>query len=333
MSQHAMHTDPHAPHLRVDYVDADGLSQWLAQPDVLAVFGFGPGAPGADDPRYLRVPLAPHGAAPLEVWRGKGTVASGQEGEIRWSSDGELLFGVIEVTEGEGGIAQAAHTAYAQMTRFVTARGFPHMLRIWNYLDAITQGEGDAERYRQFCVGRAQGLGQFETALLPAATAIGRCDDERVLQVYWLAAKAPGRPVENPRQVSAYRYPRPYGPQAPSFARAMLPPTRDAQPLLLSGTAAVVGHASQHDGELIAQLEETFRNFDALLEAARTRQPALPGQFGPGTRLKVYVRDAGDLPLVAEALEARFGDRVPRVLLHAAICRRELAIEIDGVHG
>ena len=104
-------------------------------------------------------------------------------------------------------------------------------------------------------------------------------------------------------------------------------------PLLLSGTAAVVGHASQHDGELQAQIEETFRNFDALLTAARVRQPALPPGFGPGTRLKVYVRDAADLPLVAEALDARFGDRVPRVLLHAAICRRELAIEIDGVHG
>ena len=25
--------------------------------------------------------------------------------------------------------------------------------------------------------------------------------------------------------------------------------------------------------------------------------------------------------------------QVPRVLLHAAICRRELAVEIDGVHG
>ena len=45
------------------------------------------------------------------------------------------------------------------------------------------------------------------------------------------------------------------------------------------------------------------------------------------------MRDASDLPLVAEALQARFGNRVPRVLLHAAICRRELAIEIDGVHG
>lgn len=333
MMQHARLTDLHAPHLRVDYVDAAQLQDWLAEPDVLAAFGFGPGAPGVDDPRYLRVPLAPFGTAPLEIWRGKGDVVSGRDGEIRWSSDGELLFGAIEVAEGEGGIAEAARTAYAAMSEFVSKRSFPHLLRIWNYLDAITLGEGDAERYRQFCVGRAQGLGQFEAELLPAATAIGRCDDERVLQVYWLAAKAPGKPVENPRQISAYRYPRQHGPQSPSFARAMLPPTTDQMPMLLSGTAAIVGHVSQHDGELLAQIEETFRNFDALLTAARARQPALPMHFGPGTRLKVYVRDAADLPLVAEALEARFGEDVPRVLLHAAICRRELAIEIDGVHG
>ena len=72
---------------------------------------------------------------------------------------------------------------------------------------------------------------------------------------------------------------------------------------------------------------------DALLGAARRSAPWLPPQFGPGTRLKVYVRDRDDLPLVAAALEQRFGDRVPRVLLHAAICRRELSMEIDGVHG
>ena len=151
--------------------------------------------------------------------------------------------------------------------------------------------------------------------------------------MYWLAARAPGAPVENPRQVSAYRYPRQYGPQPPSFARAMLPPRGGSMPLLLSGTAAVVGHASHHAAdELLAQLDETFTNFDALLGAARERDPALPAQFGAGTRLKVYVRDREDLPVVERALEERFGDRVPRILLHAAICRRELAVEIDGVH-
>ena len=328
------------PRLRVDYVDDATPDALLAQPDVLAVFGFGHNTPQIDDPRWLRVPLQPHGAAPLEVWRAQAPVTHGREGEIAWACDGQLLFGAIEVDEPAGhtgagdhsGILMAAEHAYRALTRFIEGSDYPHLLRIWNYLDAITLGDGDAERYRQFCVGRARGLGTFDTSNLPAATAIGRCDDARRIQVYWLAARVPGTPVENPRQVSAYRYPRQYGPQAPSFARAMLPPDGSAMPLMLSGTASVVGHASIHEGELLAQLDETFANFDALLASAREGRPALPPAFGAGTRLKVYVRDAEDLPVVADALDARFGDRVPRVLLHAAICRRELALEIDGVH-
>ena len=69
--------------------------------------------------------------------------------------------------------------------------------------------------------------------------------------------------------------------------------------------------------------------------AARTsvRRPELSPHFDASSRLKVYVRDDHDLPQVEQALQARFGDSVPRILLHAAICRRELAVEIDGVHG
>ncbi|MEP6633414.1 MAG: pteridine-dependent deoxygenase [Luteimonas sp.] len=318
---------------------ADEPTDLLRGDDVLAVLAFGGGAPHCDDPRYLRVPLQPHGVAPFEVWRGNAPVRHGRTGSIAWSSDGQLSFGAIEVDEtlfendGRSAITEASARAYAELIAFVRDSDTPHLLRIWNYLDAITLGEGDAERYRQFCVGRARGLGDFDAQTLPAATAIGRCDDARTIQVYWLAARAPGTPVENPRQISAYRYPRRYGPQSPSFARAMLPPADGAMPLLLSGTASVVGHASRHEGELLAQLEETFANFDSLLASARLRQSALPAVFGTGTRLKVYVRDANDLPIVADALDARFGAQVPRIVLHAAICRRELAVEIDGVHG
>lgn len=323
------------PQLSVEYVATASPHALLAADDTLAVFGFGDAAPRRlDDPRYLHVPLQPHaGTAPFEVWRTDAPVAHGRDGEIAWSGNGQLAFGVIEVEEGPDGITAAAAHAYARLTAFVRDSGTPHLLRIWNYLDAITQGDGDAERYRQFCVGRARGLGAFDAAMLPAATAIGRCDDARVLQIYWLAAASAGTPVENPRQVSAYRYPRSYGPQPPSFARAMLPPTLERLPLLLSGTASVVGHASQHADALLAQLDETFANFDALLAAARVSQPALPPAFGAGTRLKVYVRDRSDLDAVAATLQARFGDRVPRIVLHAAICRRELCVEIDGVHG
>ena len=325
---------PAAPRLRVDYVEADALPGLLADDTLLAAFGFGASAPATlHDPRYLRVPLEPHGQALAEAWHAGGPVMRGVDDGVRWASDGRLLFGAIEVPEGDDGVLEAAHRAYARLVAFTSGSRTPHLLRVWNYLDAITLGEGDDERYRAFCLGRARGLGDFDVQRLPAATAIGRCDGERVVQVYWLASVAPGTPVENPRQVSAYRYPRQYGPQPPSFARAMLPPAGSDMPLLLSGTAAVVGHASMHDGELLAQLEETFTNFDALVGAARAHDPGLPARFGGGTRLKVYVRDRHDLPLVAEALERRFGDAVPRILLHAAICRRELAVEIDGVHG
>lgn len=326
----------------VDYVPADSPQALLADPSVLAVFGFGDAAPRQlDDPRYLHIALQPYGQdTPCEVWRGAGPVRHGRDGDIAWSTDGALGFGVIEVDErahacaaDPTGIVGAAAHAYARLASFVGASATPHLLRIWNYLDAITRGDGDNERYRQFCVGRARGLGDVDASHLPAATAIGRCDEARMLQVYWLSAAAPGTPVENPRQLSSWRYPRAYGPQPPSFARAMLPPTDSQMPLLLSGTASVVGHATLHAGALLAQLQETFANFDALLGAARERQPALPPAFGPGTRLKVYVRDLGDMDAVAEALRARFGDRVPHFLLHAAICRRDLAVEIDGVHG
>ena len=346
---HVHRPDIAAHALGVDYVHVTASTaedvRALLEADTLAVFGFGGDAPHLDDPRYLRVPLQPWGVAPLERWRAAGPVRHGRTRdasgvEIRWATDGRLSFGVIEIDERPGAdldrhgdIREAADLTYAALVRFLHGSDTPHLLRVWNYLDAITLGDGDDERYRRFCVGRAHGLGAFDPLGLPAATAIGRCDGQRTLQVYWLSATERGTPVENPRQVSAYRYPRQYGPQPPSFARAMLPPPGSHMPLLLSGTASVVGHASQHVGELRGQIRETFLNFDALLAEARRHDPDLPAEFGAGTRLKVYVRDAEDLPHVAQALDERFGDTVPRLILHAAICRSELAVEIDGVHG
>jgi chorismate lyase/3-hydroxybenzoate synthase len=204
---------------------------------------------------------------------------------------------------------------------------------MWNYLDGITAGDNDDERYRRFCVGRARALGAVEPARLPAATAIGRVDGERRLQVYWLAARTPGTPLENPRQVSAWRYPRQYGPQPPGFARAMLPPPGSTMPLMLSGTAAIVGHESRHLESVEAQLDEVLVNLDHLIDRARQQRPELPASLGPGSRLKVYVRDAADLGHVAQTLAARLPAAVPHIVLHGAVCRRELRVEIDGVHG
>lgn len=330
-----------AASLRVEY-RFDALATLLAEPTLLAVFGFGDEVPPSHpDPRYLHVALPAQGTAPFECWFGAGTVRHGRDAGLAWSTDGALQFGALEIPEGsdanDGAIEGAAAHAYARLYAWLARSGYPHPLRLWNYMDAITEGDGDAERYRRFCVGRARGIKaalgrELAPSELPAATAIGHPRTTGRLQLYWLAAREPGTPVENPRQTQAWRYPREYGPQAPGFARAMLPPVASDMPLLISGTAAVVGHASQHGDSLASQLDETLANLDSLIEAARGRQASLTAHVGAGARLKVYVRDAASLAAVAALLEARLPPGALRIVLHGSVCRRELAVEIDGVH-
>jgi len=296
----------------------------LARPGTLAVFGFGRQHAPLDDPRFLGVPLAGLDAqVPLECWQVDGEVSHGWRGELRWAAGGGWLYAAVELDEAaHGGPAGAARDAYALLHRFVATRPEHHVQRVWNYLDAINQGEGDAERYKAFCEGRAAGMGDFFAEGFPAATAIGHHGGDRRLQVYLLAASATGTRVENPRQVSAWRYPRQYGRTPPSFARAMRLPAGDA--LAISGTAAVVGHASAHGGDLDAQLAETLTNLDALLASA-----GMPPGFDATAPLKVYLRHASDAAGVRAHL-ARQLPGVPLLLLEGDVCRRELLVEIDG---
>ncbi|MDG2525350.1 pteridine-dependent deoxygenase [Stenotrophomonas sp. HITSZ_GD] len=328
----------HPIHLHCSFVDAEAAVEQLRDPRVLAAVDFSLHplhAQASADPRRLRVPLEPMGPAQVEIWRGDSPATHGRTGDIAWAENGQVQFGALVLEErADLDVEAASAQAYAQLNQFIAERGYPHVLRIWNYLDALTEGEGDAERYRRFCVGRVRGLERVEETRLPAATCIGSFGGPRQLLVYWLAARAPGVALENPRQVSAYRYPRQYGPQSPSFARAMLPPPGSRAPLLLSGTASIVGHATAHHDDVDAQLAEIFVNIEALRGAAAARQAGMPADIDDaGTLLKVYVRDRQALPRVAAALDARFGTRVPRLLLHAEVCRRELAVEIEGVLG
>ncbi len=311
----------HAPRVSYRMVEA---AHALAAPGTLAVFGFGAAVGASADPRWLRVALEPlQASAPLEVWQVDAPVSCGRVGAVQWATGGGWLFAAIELDEAtEGGAQVAAHNAYTQLRELVEARDACHVLRVWNYLDAINQGVGDAERYKQFCDGRASGMGDFFAEGFPAASALGHHGADRRLQVYLLACDQTGTRVENPRQVSAWCYPRQYGRTPPSFARAMVFPAGDA--LAISGTAAVIGHASAHQDDLAAQLDETLLNINTLLASAQ-----MPAGFDPHSPLKVYLRHADDREQVLATLHQRLPG-VPLLLLQADVCRRELLVEIDG---
>jgi len=308
-----------------------------AQPlgdDVLTAVVFGKDTPCPPDPRCLRIGLEPlAGAALCEVWHGVGRVRLGTSGPIRFVEDGHCLAGWIDLDESRfGGLVATAEAAYRGLLGFHAASPFQHVWRIWNFVTAINEGRGDEERYKLFSLGRARAFAAAHATSpgigYPAATAVGKPQGPRTLQVCWIAGRAPGTMLENPRQIAAYHYPRQYGPAAPSFSRAMLIP---GTALLISGTASIVGHASVHEGDAAAQLEETLDNLDTLLQRARAGGHASSAQLGPQSLLKVYLRPGIDAAVIEHRLRERLGRGVPTLILAADICRSELLIEIEAV--
>lgn len=315
---------PDRPAIR--YHGRGAAAALLEDPGTLAVLAFGDEDVPAADPRALKVPLdlaATGGGPALEHWRVDAPVESGRSGMLQWSAGGGWLFAALNLDEDAcGGPEQTAERAYAELCAFLADHPQHHVLRLWNYLGAINEGAGDAERYKRFCAGRLRGMGDYFADGFPAATAIGHHGSGRQLQLYCLAAAAPGTRIENPRQISAWRYPRRYGPTPPSFARAMRLPG-DAS-LAISGTASITGHHSRHAGDLDAQLRETLANLRALLQSN-----GLPEHFGPGDPLKVYVRHPEHAAHV-DGFLAEHAPHAPRMVLLGDICRSELLVEVDG---
>jgi chorismate lyase/3-hydroxybenzoate synthase len=304
--------------------------------EVLTAVVFGANTPRPQDPRVLVIDLEPlAGSARCEVWRGRGRARLGTAGPIRHVDDGNCFAGWLSIDESRvGGILQATEDAYMGLLRLQADSPYRHVWRVWNFMTAINEGQGDDERYQQFCLGRARAFaaigGTAPVFGYPAATAVGRQGGPRSLQVCWFAGREPGTAIENPRQVSAFHYPRNYGPAAPSFSRAMAVPG----PLfLVSGTSSIVGHASLHAGDLDAQLRETLVNVDTLLHRAQASGHVASATLGADSLIKAYVRRRGDAAKVESGLRDHYGPDVPTLVVAADICRPELLVEIEVLHG
>lgn len=270
------------------------------------------------------VPLLSLNHAAAERWLGHAAVSAHTQDGVHYRHDGKWLIGQLCLEADD--IEQAAYQAYRKLGDFIAASDYPYLLRAWNFLDRLNQGEGDAERYRRFCIGRHRAIAQpgFE-ARLPAATVIG--SDQAGLVLSFLAAREPGLQIENPRQTSAFQYPRDYGPVSPSFSRATLVGPH----LLVSGTAAVVGHATRHPFDALAQTDEITANLEALLVHARsTHLVGVEGRWS-AQALRLYVRRPQDAEDATARLRNWIPASVPLSVLRGDISRADLMVEVEGV--
>jgi chorismate lyase/3-hydroxybenzoate synthase len=225
------------------------------------------------------------------------------------------------------------YNAYHELMRAVGETEHQHLVKIWNYFGGINEGQGDREKYRQFSIGRA---GVFEElgildATIPTGTAIGNVKSAG-MSIIALTSKHDLLSAENPRQVSAFRYPRQYGPKSPKFSRGGCVLAGSDNLFVISGTAAIIGHESVHPYDVGLQTAETLENLDHLCKAISDLRGAGPRlALDNKCVLRVYLRDADDLNLVAGQLQELLGSIASNVVfLNANICRRELMVEIDG---
>lgn len=273
-------------------------------------------------------------AACADAWLSAGEQHHGSTGLLRWSHNADWLYGSLQVDAAPGQLADQVRRAYTDLFTAMRDTGFIHPVRLWNYVPRINADEGGLERYRHFNAGRQQAFlaaGQAAFEGSPAACALGTHSGPVCVRV--LASRRRARPIENPRQVSAYHYPNAYGPRSPSFSRAALADVGAGElMLLISGTASIVGHSTMHAGDLQAQVKETLTNLQAVIDEARRHASA---RFALRELvLTVYVRHREHADAVRAQLAHELGADAPAlaslVVLHADICRHDLLVEIEG---
>ena len=286
------------------------------------------------------VPALGNESALFEVWRAHGPFESGQAGLVHYRSNGRLLFGCVTLSEAPiakrttaaAALQQAVERAYVEIFRCLEAVGFPHLLRVWNYLAEINREIDGKERYQQFNAARQRAFlmsGRNVTGNLPAACALGSAPGSPFV-VYFLASTTSGSAIENPRQVAAYEYPPQYGTSSPTFSRATLSHGTGAPLLLVSGTSSIVGHSSVHADDVVSQTRETMANIQALIvEANRT---AREERFAlKRLTYKVYLRHAADLAVALHELRQTLPSDAPIVFIQADVCRTDLLVEVEAV--
>lgn|GEM_PF-404287 len=276
--------------------------------------------------------IGPHAAD--EIWFANSSVRTDVVGKFMVTECDDYLAVHTEIDlTGVTNFKDLTTQVYHELLQLTRQRGYPNLVRVWNYFPGINTGYGDHELYRQFTAGRAIAYGEIahEGEVLPAATAIGT-DEGTPFTVSAIAARNQCQTIENPRQTSAYKYPREYGSVSPSFSRAVVVASPFGNRILISGTASIVGHQSLHLNDPMQQTIETLRNLKDLVRHAQGELQArnVDTKILRNGNLRVYLREPNYRAEIEQTLRDALGDSLSLVFLRGDVCRRDLLLEIEA---
>ena len=303
---------------------------------LLLSFQFGTDASAETNPAVINTDLLPLGQSPIfENWWYKGKVDHRVLGRVAISECDQYTVATFRHYDADAdNFREFTRDAYRELLAAVRSTRNTQIVKVWNYLGGINNGDEDDERYRQFSVGRAEAFAELnmQDDEAPTGTAIGTKNEHGLILIA-LASNEPLTLAENPRQISAFHYPRQYGLRSPKFSRAGFVSSEEHTLFLISGTAAVVGHESAHPYDTDMQIDETLVNLDSLCAALASNAHDIEAlHLDNDSVLRVYVRDGNDVETIGNAIQAKLSiDPSRMIFLSGNICRRELMVEIDGV--
>ena len=248
-------------------------------------------------------------------------------------------------------LKRAVGDAYRAIAESLRASGH-HPVRFWNFVPGIHADMGGGlDRYMVFNAGRYAafeewfGQAALFTRTVPTASAVGI--GSGALAIHALGGRDAGLPVENPRQVPAYRYSARYGPIPPCFARGTIVRGLPARPVTAptarcSWSAAPPASSARTRCTIAtrgSRRSRRSRTSRELVAAARRQigggagasHDAPRAAFDAFTELRVYIVRDSDAPLLREMVTERFGRTARIEFAQADLCRRELLVEIEGL--
>lgn len=244
---------------------------------------------------------------------------------------GRFLFaGGFQGDVSGSGIQVQSEEVFRQIGYVLDREHIPasRIIRQWNYIERITDFEGEDQHYQSFNNARSDFYGKvrWENGY-PAATGIGSNLGGILVDLDAVVFKTPdafSTPIDNKLQIAAHSYSDQVLENAcrkkttPKFERAKSMTFGDRRLVYISGTAAIRGEESLTGVGLEKQLHITMENISEL-----TGDAAL-------VLLRVYLKYPEDYEEAASLMRTYAPD-IPVSYMWADVCREELLIEIEGI--
>jgi enamine deaminase RidA (YjgF/YER057c/UK114 family) len=285
-----------------------------------------------------------------------GEVLHKQNSEANWlvisrgAAKIVIASGLGEEDTDAGNILFRSETAFRQLHHILEEEGmdFSDIIRQWNYIEQITetldQNNSPSQHYQIFNDVRSKyyQLSNFKNGF-PAATGIGM--DFGGIIIDAIAARFDHEnsiiAVKSPVQLDAYTYSKEvlaennamcdFRRTTPKFERAKILNPSEKKWILISGTAAISGQASDDQLSVQHQTEMTIQNILRLISMENiSKHGIITNEKATFQSLRVYVKYKTDIPEV-KAVCIKYFPELPIIYVVADICRPELLVEIEGL--